>query len=65
METTEADGELQIVTECWVEPQHGLSINNTPERTKFNGLTYEQISRTVSTFLISHIMLFWNAQRPW
>ncbi|KAJ8305511.1 LOW QUALITY PROTEIN: hypothetical protein KUTeg_016056 [Tegillarca granosa] len=24
METTEADGELQIVTECWIEPQHDV-----------------------------------------
>ena len=28
MESTEADGQLQIDTECWIEPQIGFSINN-------------------------------------
>lgn len=25
-EVTEADGELQLITECWVEPQHGSTV---------------------------------------
>uniref|UniRef100_A0A2C9KFZ7 KICSTOR complex protein SZT2 n=1 Tax=Biomphalaria glabrata TaxID=6526 RepID=A0A2C9KFZ7_BIOGL len=45
-ETTEADGEVQIVTECWVEPQYGVCCNNTPERQHFNGLTYLDIAKT-------------------
>ncbi|KAK7100732.1 hypothetical protein V1264_023626 [Littorina saxatilis] len=44
METTEADGEVQIVTECWVEPQFGFCINNTPERLHFEGLTNVALS---------------------
>ncbi|XP_067679134.1 KICSTOR complex protein SZT2-like [Haliotis asinina] len=46
METTEADGELQIVTECWVEPQYGVSVNNTPERTHFNFKTHQEIGKS-------------------
>ncbi|BFY99733.1 hypothetical protein BsWGS_02773 [Bradybaena similaris] len=44
-ETTEADSEVQIVTECWVEPQYGVCCNNTPERQHFNGLTYLDIAK--------------------
>ncbi|CAG5136149.1 unnamed protein product, partial [Candidula unifasciata] len=44
-ETTEADSEVQIVTECWVEPQYGICCNNTPERQHFNGLTYLDIAK--------------------
>lgn len=51
METTEADGELQIVTECWIEPQHGTSINNSPERQHWDGLTYKDIAKAVSSFI--------------
>ncbi|KAL3869893.1 hypothetical protein ACJMK2_042520, partial [Sinanodonta woodiana] len=47
METTEADGELQIVTECWVEPQDGVSINNSPERQQFDGANFKQISQVL------------------
>ncbi|GAB1605816.1 Hypothetical predicted protein [Argonauta hians] len=43
-ELAESDGELQIVTECWVEPQHGLSVNNPQERKHLNGLTYQEIA---------------------
>ncbi|CAL1547605.1 unnamed protein product, partial [Lymnaea stagnalis] len=43
--TTESDGEVQIVTECWVEPQYGVCCNNTPERQHFNGLTYLDIAK--------------------
>ncbi|CAI9736159.1 Hypothetical predicted protein [Octopus vulgaris] len=43
-ELAESDGELQIVTECWVEPQHGLSVNNPLERKHLNGLTYQEIA---------------------
>ncbi|KAK3091384.1 hypothetical protein FSP39_019468 [Pinctada imbricata] len=45
-ETTEADGELQLVTECWIEPQYGVSTNNSPERRQWNGLDYKGIART-------------------
>ena len=50
MDTTEADGEVQIVTECWVEPQFGVCINNTPERLHFERLTCVELAKAVSTF---------------
>jgi hypothetical protein len=53
-ELTEADGDLQIVTECWIEPQYGVVINSSPERQHWEGLTYKQIARAVSTH--HHIM---------
>ncbi|XP_052100492.1 KICSTOR complex protein SZT2-like isoform X3 [Mytilus californianus] len=46
METTEADGELQIVTECWIEPQHGISVQNSPERQHWDNMTYKEIAQT-------------------
>ncbi|GFS07662.1 protein SZT2 [Elysia marginata] len=46
---TEADAEVQIVTECWLEPQYGICCNNTPERQHFNGLNYMDIAKAVST----------------
>ena len=49
METTEADGEVQIVTECWVEPQFGICINNTPERLHFETLNSVELAKAVST----------------
>ncbi|XP_050400458.2 KICSTOR complex protein SZT2 [Patella vulgata] len=45
METTEADFELQIVTECWVEPQYGVCVNNTPECKHLDGLKADQMAK--------------------
>ena len=53
MESTEADGELQIVTECWIEPQTGVSVNNTAERIQFEGLSCHEVADTVSFFVNS------------
>ena len=47
-ETTEADGELQIITECWLEPQYGDVVFSPPERQHFDGLTYKQLPDAVS-----------------
>ena len=57
METTEADGEVQIVTECWVEPQFGSCINNTPERLHFEGLSCVDLSNAVSCFSLDQSYL--------
>ncbi|XP_052774284.1 KICSTOR complex protein SZT2-like isoform X2 [Mya arenaria] len=46
MEGPEEDGELQIITECWVEPQAGTCQNNPPERAHLTGLTCHQIPDT-------------------
>lgn len=61
-ELTEADGDLQIVTECWVEPQYGVVVNSTPERQHWEGLTYKQIARAVSNFLVYGIYTIWLHQ---
>ncbi len=49
MDTVEADGELQIITEMWVEPQFGMVVNSTPERKHLDGLDYRQLALAVST----------------
>ena len=55
---TEADAEVQIVTECWLEPQYGICCNNTPERQHFNGLTYMDIAKAVSTKFVFATLFF-------
>lgn len=48
-DTVEADGELQIITEVWVEPEWGTVINSTPERKHFDGLMGKELAQAVST----------------
>ena len=43
-----ADGEFQIITECWVEPQTGTVVNSTPERVHLEGMDYLQLAKGVS-----------------
>jgi hypothetical protein len=45
----EGDGELQIITECWIEPQHGLVVNCPPERDYMELLPYYKLADVVST----------------
>ncbi|KAJ9595166.1 hypothetical protein L9F63_013524, partial [Diploptera punctata] len=40
----ENDGELQIITECWIEPQHGLVVNCPPERDYMEHLPYHKLA---------------------
>jgi hypothetical protein len=47
----ESDGELQIITECWIEPQHGLVVNCPPERDYMQRLPYHKLADVVSTLL--------------
>jgi hypothetical protein len=55
----EGDGELQIITECWIEPQHGLVVNCPPERDYMELLPYHKLADVVST--LQCIMKFiWN-----
>ena len=44
---TESDGELQLITECWVEPQMGHVVNSTLERRHLDGLDYSQLAKGV------------------
>ncbi|XP_063962374.1 KICSTOR complex protein SZT2-like isoform X2 [Lytechinus pictus] len=46
-DTSEADGRLQLVTECWIEPQSGTIID-PPKQMKFlDGLNYQTIPRVM------------------
>lgn len=47
MELTEDDGELQLITECWVEPQHGVSYACKGRKEFLDGLNYKEISQSV------------------
>ena len=51
-EAAETEGELQIITECWVEPQMGSVINSTPERAAMDGTNYMQLATGVCTITI-------------
>ena len=59
-ELTEDDGELQLITECWVEPQNGVSFDCNNRNKFLEGLDYKEISQSVSSiqkksgFLISN-----------
>ncbi|XP_060082039.1 KICSTOR complex protein SZT2-like [Ylistrum balloti] len=47
VETTEADGDVQIVTECWAEPQFGVGVNNPTERKHWDGMTYKDMAKAL------------------
>ncbi|XP_021342251.1 protein SZT2-like isoform X1 [Mizuhopecten yessoensis] len=47
LETTEADGDVQIVTECWAEPQFGVGVNNPAERKHWDGMTYKDMAKAL------------------
>nr|CAD7197643.1 unnamed protein product [Timema douglasi] len=40
----EIDGELQIITECWIEPQFGSVMGSPPERIYMENLQYHQLA---------------------
>lgn len=48
VETAEADGELQLVTECWVEPQCGVVVNCPVSCSYLEGKQYTDIPKAVS-----------------
>ncbi|CAG2171328.1 unnamed protein product, partial [Oppiella nova] len=45
-ELTEDDGELQLITECWVEPQNGVSFDCNNRNKFLEGLDYKEISQS-------------------
>ena len=47
MDLTEDEGELQLITECWVEPQHGVSFDCSARKEFLEGLNYKEISESV------------------
>lgn len=44
--------QLEIVTECWVEPQAGVVSSGAPERPFFQGMDYTSLAESVSFFII-------------
>ncbi|XP_077980912.1 KICSTOR complex protein SZT2-like isoform X2 [Glandiceps talaboti] len=46
-DTPEADGELQMVTECWIEPQSGIVFNSPEERNYLENLSFKQVAQAV------------------
>ena len=49
LDTAEADGELQVITECWVEPQYGVVVDSPQERVHLDGLRFREVPQAVST----------------
>ena len=47
------DAQLEIVTECWVEPQAGIVCNSPHERQLFEGLDYTSLAETVRFNLLN------------
>ena len=47
IDLTEDEGELQLITECWVEPQHGVSYDCSARKEFMEGLNYKEISQSV------------------
>lgn len=45
---TGGSSELTMVTEVWIEPQHGFVSNGTPERLHYDGCTFSQWPDRVS-----------------
>ncbi|RWS27289.1 protein SZT2-like protein, partial [Leptotrombidium deliense] len=71
METVEADGEWQLITECWIEPQVGKVYGITECCDRFEQLTFHEITQSffdvdekiISTLLTyEHIALMCNNQ---
>lgn len=46
----ESDIELQIVTEVWIEPQHGLVVNSLPSRSYMESEPYYKLADKVGFF---------------
>lgn len=47
VEAVDVDAELNLVTECWVEPQSGMVKNCTDHHLHFQGLKYQDIPQAV------------------
>uniref|UniRef100_A0A7N8XHG3 SZT2 subunit of KICSTOR complex n=1 Tax=Mastacembelus armatus TaxID=205130 RepID=A0A7N8XHG3_9TELE len=47
VEAVEVDTELNLVTECWVEPQSGTVMNCMDQHRYFRGLKYQEIPQAI------------------
>lgn len=63
VEAIEVDTELNLVTECWVEPQSG-HVHSTAENWKhLHGLPYQKIPKAVSSCGGSGVDYFLEGER--
>ncbi|XP_074524267.1 KICSTOR complex protein SZT2 isoform X2 [Halichoeres trimaculatus] len=47
VEAVDMDTELNLVTECWVEPQSGTVMNCMEQHLHFKGFTYQEIPQAI------------------
>ncbi|KAM9384552.1 KICSTOR complex protein SZT2 isoform 2-T2 [Pholidichthys leucotaenia] len=47
VEAVESDSELNLVTECWIEPQSGTVMDGPDHRRYFQGLKYQEIPQAI------------------
>ncbi|TNN77457.1 Protein SZT2 [Liparis tanakae] len=47
VEAVDVDTELNLVTECWVEPQSGMVMNCMDQHRHFQGLKYQEIPQVI------------------
>ncbi|KAM3619466.1 uncharacterized protein V6R79_008697 [Siganus canaliculatus] len=47
VEAVDLDTELNLVTECWVEPQSGTVMNSTEQHRHFHFLKYQEIPQAI------------------
>lgn len=47
VEAVDVDTELNLVTECWIEPQCGTVMNCMDHHRHFQGLKYQDIPQAV------------------
>lgn len=49
----DTDDDYQLITECWIEPQHGKVVTNKKLNVDYmSGLMYEQLADAVSIIII-------------
>ncbi|KAG2461412.1 SZT2 protein, partial [Polypterus senegalus] len=61
VEAIEVDTELNLVTECWVEPQSGLVFSSLNSHSHLQGLSYQEIPKAIFPYdltCISTILTF-------
>jgi len=47
------DDDYQLITECWIEPQHGKVVTNQNQNIEYmSGLMYEQLADAVSNNIL-------------
>ncbi|KAF7203797.1 KICSTOR complex protein SZT2 isoform X2 [Nothobranchius furzeri] len=47
VEAVDVDTELNLVTECWVEPQSGIVMNCMDQQRHFQGLKYQEVPQAI------------------